>query len=330
MKFIAEAGVNHNGKISTAKKLIKVAANAGADFIKFQAFKTESLIIEGTKKANYQKQNTVGNEDQFQMLKKLEFNEAEFKILNNECKKNKIKFLLSIFDEESLNIVKKLKLKVIKIPSGEINNYFLLSMLAKLRLKIILSTGMSSIKEIKEAMKILTSGSIKKKDITILQCTTEYPTKFKDVNLKVINTLKKKFRINVGLSDHTLGKLSSIIAIVMGASVIEKHFTLNTKDRGPDHKASLSPKELKELIYEIKNIPVLIGSSKKKPTKNEIANKLLVRKSIVAKKNIKKGEKFSLSNLTAKRPGIGISPMRFKFFQNKKSKKNYKKDEYIK
>ena len=330
IKFIAEAGVNHNGKISTAKKLIKVAADAGADFIKFQAFKTDSLIIKGTKKAIYQEKNTVSNEDQFQMLKKLEFSEEEFKVLIKECKKNKIKFLLSVFDEESLKVIIKLGLKIIKIPSGEINNYFLLSKLAKLKLKIILSTGMSNIKEIKDAIKILTSGKINKKDITILQCTSDYPTKFKDVNLKVIDTLKKKFKINVGLSDHTLGKLSSIIATIMGATVIEKHFTLNTKDNGPDHKASLSPKELRELIYEIKNIPILIGSPKKKSTKNEILNKRVVRKSIVAKKYIKKGERFSLSNLTAKRPGIGISPMRFKFFQNKKSKKNYKKDEFIK
>ena len=330
IKFIAEAGVNHNGKLIIAKKLIKVAAKAGADYIKFQAFNADSLVKKGTQKAKYQKENTKNNEDQYKMLKKLQLNEKDFKILHKECKKNKINFLLSIFDVESLKIIKELKLKVIKIPSGEITNYFLLSKLANYKFKIILSTGMATVKEIKEAIKILTSKVINKKDITILQCTTDYPTKYTDVNLRAMNTLKKNLKMNVGLSDHTIGKLNPLIAAMLGANLIEKHFTLSKNDQGPDHKASLDPKELKELIQDLKNIPLILGSSKKTPTKNEIINIALVRKSIVAKKEIKKGEKFSLDNLTAKRPGIGISPMKFKFLINKKSKKNFRKDELIK
>ena len=330
LKFIAEAGVNHNGKLSIAKKLVRAAALAGADYIKFQAFNADSLVKKGTQKAKYQMQNTKKNEDQYKMLKKLQLNIKDFKILNKECKKNKINFLLSIFDVESIKIIKELNLKVIKIPSGEITNYFLLSKLAKYKFKVILSTGMSTLKEIKEAIKVLTSNVIKKKDITILQCTTDYPSNFTDINLRAMNTLRKNFKTSVGLSDHTLGKLNPLMAAMMGANLIEKHFTLNKNDRGPDHKASLDPKELTELIKDLKNIPIILGSSEKKPTKNETIIKTLVRKSIVAKKQIRKGEKFSLDNLTAKRPGTGISPMKFKFYINKKSKKNFKKDELIK
>lgn len=328
--IIAEAGVNHNGKTRFIKKLIKKAAEAKVDYIKFQAFKADQLVKRDTKKAEYQKLNTDPGETQYEMLKKLELTKTQYNIIQQECKKRKIKHIFSPFDETSLKIIKKFNLDFIKIPSGEIDNLPLLQEIAKLNKKIILSTGMSTNSEIANALRILTKKNFSKKKITLLQCNTDYPTKFEDVNLYSMLKMQKKFKLDIGLSDHTIGIEASLAAVSMGAKIIEKHFTISKKFKGPDHKASLDPSELKKLVLSIRNIEKCFGKSKKTPTKRELKNKKIVRKSIVAKRNIQKGEKFRKENLTTKRPGNGISPMKFNELINLKAKKIFLKDELIK
>ena len=252
--IIAEAGVNHNGSIKLAKKLIDVAAHANADIVKFQTFKAENLVTKNAKKAKYQKQENLKNESQFGMLKKLEIKFEDHKKLISYCRKKKILFLSSPFDLESINHLNKLGLKIFKVPSGEITNFSFLRNIGKLKKKVILSTGMANIKEIEDALKVLIKFGTKKKDITILHTNTAYPTPMKDVNLKAMLTIRKKFKTLVGYSDHTKGIEASIAAVAMGASCIEKHFTLNRKMKGPDHKASLQPNELKLMVEAIRNI----------------------------------------------------------------------------
>ena len=327
--IIAEAGVNHNGKIGNAKKLIKVAADAGADYVKFQIFKTENQVTRTAPKAKYQILNTKNKENQYEMIKKYEFSNEQFNILFKYCKKNRIKFLASCFDAESAKNYLKIGGNVFKIPSGEINNLNLLEFIGKKNKKIFLSTGLSTEADIKAALNVLIKNGSQKKNISIMQCTTDYPCKINDVNLLVIPMLSKKFNTKVGFSDHTLGYESALAASAIGAEVIEKHITLNKKMPGPDHKASLSPKEFKEYVALIRNVEKALGKSKKQPTKNELKNLKLVRKSIVAKTTIEKGEKFNLKNIIAKRPAGGISPMKINNIIGKKAKRLFKVDDKI-
>ena len=328
--IIAEAGVNHNGSIKIAKKLIDVAAKAKADMVKFQTFKAENLVTKNAKKADYQKQKTKKNESQFEMLKRLELNIQDHRKLISYCRRKKISFLSSPFDLESINLLNRLGMKIFKIPSGEITNFLYLSHIGKLKKKIILSTGMANIREIEDALKVLINCGTKKKNITILHANTAYPTPMKDVNLKAMHTIRKKFNTSFGYSDHTLGIEVSIAAVAMGATCVEKHFTLDRNMKGPDHKASLEPNELKSMIEAIRNIELAGGNGLKVPSKSEIQNMKVVRKSLFALKDIKKGEFFSEKNLTAKRPGYGLSPFKLKKLLGKKSLKSYKKNQIIK
>ncbi len=327
---IAEAGVNHNGSISLAKKLVDLASRSGANYIKFQTFKSELVFSKNTPKANYQKKNTINKGSALEMGKKLELTEKQHLLLEKYCKKKKIKYLTTFHDIYSLKTYKKYNLDYIKIGSGDINNFPYLEEVSKMKKKILLSSGISDLNDIKSAMKILLKNNLKKKDITVLHCNTAYPTPLGDANLNILNTLKKKLGVKVGFSDHTEGIIASLIAVSMGASVIEKHFTLNKDLPGPDHKASLSPEELNQLIKSIKLIEILKGKSEKKPTKSELKNKIVVRKSIFSTKKIKKGEKFSNSNIFVKRPATGISPIFFNKILGKKATKNYLPDQLIK
>ena len=327
--IIAEAGVNHNGSLKKALKLIDIAASAGANAIKFQTFRAENLATDYAPKAEYQKYKSLKKETQFQMLKKLEFTEVMHKACFNKCKKKKIIFISSAFDIESLNYLKKFNLSYFKVPSGEITNIPYLEVLRKFGKKIILSTGMSSIYEIKKAIKILTTNRTKKNNITLMQCTSAYPTPYDEINLNTIATLRRIFKLNVGFSDHSLGIQASIAAVALGAKVIEKHLTLNKKLKGPDHRASLDPKEFKFMVQSIRIVEKTLGDKIKKITKSEKKNIYIVRKSIVALTKIKKNEKFSNFNITCKRPGTGISPLFFQKLIGKKSMKNFNKNDLI-
>ncbi|WP_440681202.1 N-acetylneuraminate synthase [Candidatus Pelagibacter sp. HIMB1623] len=327
--IIAEAGVNHNGSIELAKKLIDVASDAGADAVKFQTFKAENLAIKNAEKANYQMENTDLIETQFQMLKKFEINAKIHKQLISYCNKKSIMFLSSPFDIDSINLLNDLGLNVLKIPSGEIINLPYLRFIGKLNKKIILSTGMANMDEIKNALDVLTRAGTKKNNITVLHANTEYPTPMQDVNLKAMLTIGKTFGVSYGYSDHTSGIEVDIAAVALGATCIEKHFTLDSKMEGPDHKASLEPHELKDMVKAIRNIELALGNGIKKPSNSEIPNIKIVRKSIVAKTIIKKGDIFNENNLTIKRPGTGINPMKWDELIGTKSKKDYGEDELI-
>ena len=324
--IIAEAGVNHNGNLKTAKKLVDVAKWAGADYIKFQSFDYLKLVTKKASKANYQKLDKK-KETQSQMLKRLQLSHKDQINIVKYCKKKKIKFLSTAFDIDNLKFLIKQNIELIKIPSGEITNLPLLKYISKLHKKILLSTGASSMKDIEKAFAIFKN---KKKNITILQCNSAYPTPLKDLNLNVIKTYKKKFKCKTGLSDHSLSTLAPIAAVALGATVIEKHFTLNRGMSGPDHKSSLEPNELKEMIDRIKEIKIALGKEKKIVTKSEFSNRKIIRKSLVASKFIKKGDKFTINNITAKRPSGGISPMKIDRVLGKIAKKNFIKDNLIK
>ncbi len=327
--IIAEVGVNHNGKINLAKKLIKEAALSGADYVKFQTYITESLVTKFAKKANYQKHKSRNNETQFNMLKKFQLSYFDHKELIKCCKQNSIKFLSSPFDQKSIDLLLTLKLKTLKIPSGEITNLPYLEYIGKFSKFIILSTGMSNLNEVKRAVKILNKSGTSLNKISILHCTSSYPTEMKDVNLKAILTLKKATRLKVGYSDHTKGIEVAIAAKILGAEIIEKHLTLDKKMKGPDHKASVEPEEFKLMVNSIRNIESALGDGRKIAKKNELTNKLVVRKSIVAATDINRGEKFTKKNTTIKRPGFGISPMFIKKLIGKSAKKSFKKDQLI-
>ncbi len=327
--IIAEAGVNHNGSLDLAKKLIDVASFAGADAVKFQTFKANNIATKKTLKAKYQKKTTDIDESHFDMLKKLELSIEMHKKLISYCRSKKIIFLSSPFDHESIDLLKDLGLQIFKIPSGEITNLPYLRYIGSLNKKLILSTGMSNIDEVRNALNVLINSGTKKSNITILHANTEYPTPFEDVNLKAMLTIANTFNVNYGYSDHTSGIDVSIAAVAIGANCIEKHFTLDSNMNGPDHKASLEPHELKAMVKSIRNIELALGNGIKKPSKSELSNLKIVRKSIVSKLAIKKGEIFSEKNLTVKRPGSGIDPMRWDELIGTKSKKNYKEDELI-
>lgn len=329
--IIAEAGVNHNGSMDTALRMIDAAADAGADAIKFQTFKAEELVSSSARKADYQIQNTAnGDESQLAMLQKLELTYSEYEQLITRCQARNIKFFSTAFDLDSLEFLCEVGLPVVKIPSGEITNLPFLRKAAELFRRVYLSTGMSTVEEIGEALKVFTDAGINKKDITILHCNTDYPTRMEDVNLRAMLHLQQVFGTRIGYSDHTRGIEVPIAAVALGAMVIEKHFTLDRTMAGPDHKASLEPQELKAMISAIRNIELaLSGSGIKEVTPSEEKNKAAARTSIVAKTTIKKGAPFTEENLTAKRPSTGLSPMKWNSVIGKTASKDYKRDEMI-
>lgn len=325
--IIAEAGVNHNGDIEIAKKLVDKAAEAGADAVKFQTFKAENLVCKNAQKAKYQMETTDKGESQLDMLKKLELTRDMHKCLINYCSQRNIMFLSTPFDVESLHYLVQCNINIIKVPSGEITNYPYLKAVGQTGKRVIISSGMSNLKEVEEAIRILKDNG--SKEITVLHCNTEYPTPYADVNLKAMLTLKEELGVNVGYSDHTQGIEIPIAAAALGASVIEKHFTLDKNMDGPDHKASLEPDELEAMVRAIRHIESALGDGKKEPSESEKKNIEIVRKSIVAKCDIKEGEIFTEENLTTKRPGTGISPMHWNEIINQRAKRNFYMDELI-
>lgn len=327
--IIAEIGVNHNGCMETAKKLIDMAVFSGANYVKFQSFLASSLVTKTAEKSAYQKISKNDKGTQLEMLAKLELNKDQFNQLYNYCKKKKIGFLSTGFDFESLEFLKTFNMDFIKIPSGEITNLLMLEYVSKQKKPIILSTGMSTNEEIKNALSVLNNQGVENKNITLLQCTSEYPTPLNKVHLNVIPELKKLFKTNVGFSDHTIGFEAALGAVALGATIIEKHFTLDRNQKGPDHIASMEPEDFNQMVNLIRGLELALGNKIKIPSIEEEKNKVIVRKSIVAKKKINIGEKFDEKNLTAKRPGNGISPMRIKSIFGQKSKRDFDKDEII-
>lgn len=329
--IIAEAGVNHNGSIEIAKQLVDKAVDAGADVIKFQTFKSEKLVSKSAHQADYQKKNIGKSSDdsQLNMLKKLELSEQDHIELMQYCQKKGIKFFSTAFDRDSIDFLHYLNLGLWKIPSGEITNYPYLKKIAQYQEPVILSTGMCELEDVSAAMDVLLKYGVKREQITILHCNTEYPTPFEDVNLKAMHTLKKEFGVEVGYSDHTRGIEVPIAAVALGASVIEKHFTINRNMEGPDHKASLEPDELKAMVAAIRHIELAMGNGHKNVSVSERKNISIARKSIVAACSIKKGEILTEDNLTVKRPGSGISPMRWEEIIGTKAIKDYKEEDQI-
>ena len=324
--IIAEAGVNHNGNYETACNLVDAAKMAGVDCIKFQTFRSDNLVSHNAKKAEYQK-NTTGGGAQADMLKKLELSFDEFLKLKEYCDKVGICFLSTPFDFDSIEFLKSIEMPFWKIPSGEITNYPYLVALAKTGKTVVMSTGMSEMSEIDGAIKVLRDNGVG--EIKLLHCNTEYPTPFTDVNLKAMQTMRDVFGLEVGYSDHTKGIEVPIAAVALGATVIEKHFTLDRNMEGPDHKASLEPDELTEMVSCIRHIEQAMGTGEKKPSPSEKKNVIVARKSIVAKRTIRIGEELSEENVTVKRPGNGISPMRWLYVIGTKAIRDFSEDELI-
>ncbi|NBV71343.1 MAG: N-acetylneuraminate synthase [Burkholderiaceae bacterium] len=327
--IIAEAGVNHNGDISLAKKLIDIAAQAGADIVKFQTFNADRIVTRTAKKANYQIKSTDSGESQHDMLNRLELTEAMHLELIAHCEMRNIDFLSTGFDIESIDLLSNLGIECFKIPSGEITNLPYLRHIGQLNKKIILSTGMSTLDDIESAIDILEHAGTPRTKITVLHCTTEYPTPMVDVNLRAMQSIHIAFGTVVGYSDHTQGIEVSIAAVALGAAVIEKHFTLNRNLPGPDHQASLEPEELNAMVKAIRNIELALGDGIKRLTPSEIRNISTVRKSLVARRAIKAGEIFTAENVTTKRPGTGISPMKWDKVLGKTAQRNFSLDELI-
>jgi len=325
--IIAEAGVNHNGSLDLAKQLVDAAKDCGVDCIKFQTFIAENIVSKQAEKANYQKSHSDQDETQFEMLKHLELSFDEFIALRDYCHQKKIDFLSTGFDFESVRFLEGLDLPIWKIPSGEITNLPYLMMIAQINKPVILSTGMSTMEEIRNAIEVLkTSGA---GEISLLQCTTEYPAPFAEINLKAIESMRETFHLNVGYSDHTEGIEASIAAVALGATIIEKHFTLDRNLEGPDHKASLEPTAMKAMVDAIRHIEVALGDGVKRPTKSEMKNIIVARKSILANREIKTGEIYTTENITVKRPGTGISPLRWFEVLGQRAIRDFKKDEFI-
>ncbi|WP_035121111.1 N-acetylneuraminate synthase [Cohnella panacarvi] len=351
--IIAEAGVNHNGSIEIAKQLIDAAVEAGADAVKFQTFKSEKIVKRQAIKAQYQMKTTDSNETQLEMLKKLELDETMHQVLIEYCNVKKIQFLSTPFDLESVDLLANtFDLPMLKVPSGEISNGPLLLKMARTMKPIVMSTGMCTIADVESALAILAFGyqdigeepsmtaflnaycseegqQQLKERVTLLHCTSEYPAPFNEVNLKMMDTLSHAFHLPVGYSDHTNGIAIPIAAVARGAKVIEKHFTLDRNMLGPDHKASLEPDELKQMVQSIRQVEVSIGSPNKKPAPSELNNKDVVRKSLVAARDIQAGEIFTEENLTFKRPGFGVSPMQYWEYLGQKAVKDYLEDDMI-
>ena len=327
--IIAEAGVNHNGSIELAFKLIDAAVESGADAVKFQTFKAENLVTKSADKADYQKQTTDESESQFDMIKKLELDIDIHKKLIKYCNEKDIMFLSTPFDHDSIDLLNELGLKIFKIPSGEITNLPYLRRIGSLAKQVILSTGMSTLKEVGDALTILVDSGTKKENITVLHANTMYPTPMKDVNLNAMQTIQKEFDVAVGYSDHTLGIEIDIAAVAMGASIVEKHFTLDRTMEGPDHIASLEPEELKAMVNAIRSIEKALGDGFKIPSRSEQPNMIAARKSIVANQMIKKGDMLTEENIVVKRPGNGISPMKWDKVLGTVAVKDYQADEII-
>ena len=327
--IIAEAGVNHNGQIDLAYKLIDAAILAGADAVKFQTFNVTALTTKLAPKAEYQTKTSDSCEYQYDMIKKLELSHETHVKLLKYCKSKGIIFLSSPFDLDSIVFLCKLGLDIIKVPSGEITNLPYLQLLGSLNKQIILSTGMASISEVKDALTLLTKNGTNKENIIILHCNTEYPTPIEDVNLRAMQTMREQFAIEVGYSDHTLGIEVSLAAVAIGAKVIEKHFTLDKNMEGPDHKSSLDTNELKMLVQSIRKVEKALGNGRKCISPSESKNIFAVRKSIVAARNITKGEKFTVENITVKRPGNGISPMKWNDVIGQIANQKFSKDQLI-
>jgi N,N'-diacetyllegionaminate synthase len=328
--IIAEAGVNHNGSMDLAFKLIDAAKTAGADMVKFQTFKASDLVSESAKKAAYQQAVTDAGETQFEMIKKLELSREDHLELMRYCDEVGIEFLSAPFDLTSIDLLHELGVKRFKIPSGEITNYPYLKAMARYNKPVIMSTGMADMEEIQAALEVLTSHGTEEQNISVLHCNTEYPTPFEDVNLKAIKTMSQTLELPIGYSDHTRGIEVPIAAVALGAVIIEKHFTLDRTLPGPDHKASLEPSELAKMVITIRNIEEALGDGIKRPSTSEKKNITVVRKSIVASKDIRSGERFTLENITTKRPGDGISPMKIEEILKLSASKEYKKDDSIK
>ena len=326
-KIIAEAGVNHNGSIELAKQMIEEAARAGANYIKFQTFKPEKLVSKYAQKADYQKKTTGNNESQLQMLEKLALSYDDFVELKRYCEQIGIGFLFTPFDEDSIRFLDSLDMDFWKIPSGEITNYPYLVQIAQTGRDIVLSTGMCEMDEIADAMKVLEENGAG--NISLLHCNTEYPTPYEDVNLLAMKQMRTAFKKQVGYSDHTVGIEVPIAAVALGAEIIEKHFTLDKNMEGPDHKASLEPQELAQMVSAIRHIEKSLGDGNKRRTASEQHNIAAARKSIVAKCAISKGDIFTDKNLTVKRPGSGISPMHWKELIGTKAQRDYVEDELI-
>ena len=329
--IIAEAGVNHNGDMENAKRLIDCASKCGVDYVKFQTFKTQDIVTKAASKARYQVKRDQGSgNSQYEMLKKLELNSGAHHELINYCKDKNVQFLSTAFDLGSLEFIYQLGIKTAKIPSGEITNYLFLKKVAELFPEVILSTGMSNMTEIKKAVDVLFKFGLNQNSLTILHCNTEYPTPMSDVNLLGMLNIHDELGVRVGYSDHTLGVEVPIAAVALGASVIEKHFTLDRNQPGPDHRASLEPNELLSMVKAIKNIEIAISGSRiKEPSKSELKNKHNIRKSIVAISPISKGEILSEFNLGVKRPGSGISPMEWDNVIGKTAVDDFEVDELI-
>jgi N,N'-diacetyllegionaminate synthase len=327
--IIAEAGVNHDGKLSQALDLVNVAFESGADIVKFQTFRATSLATKEAPSAAYQRLDTRDSSTQYQMLEKLQFSEKHHSKIIDFCNSKNIQFLSTAFDEKSAEMLYKLGQRKFKIPSGEITNYPLLAHIGSYGLPVFLSTGMSNLDEIEAAIQHLENSGTKRDQITVLQCTTAYPAPMHDLNLLAIQAFANRFGVKVGYSDHSRGIEASIAAVALGASVIEKHFTLDKNLPGPDHKASLEPDELKSLVQAIRNVELALGDGHKRLMNSEVENISVARKSIVASKSIKSGEKFSTDNLTTKRPGTGISPMEWQNWIGKTANRDYLPDEFI-
>lgn len=327
--IIAEAGVNHNGSLEKAKELVASAAEAGADLVKFQSFITDKSIARDAPKAAYQKVATGIQESQYEMVRKLELSPADHEILIEECRRHGIGFFSTAFDTDSFDMLVGMGLQQVKIPSGELTNLPLLRYMTRLGLPVIMSTGMANLGEIEAALDVIEQAGTPRNRITILHCTTEYPTPMEEVNLRAILTLKAAFGVEVGYSDHTSGIAIPIAAVALGATIIEKHFTLDRNLPGPDHQASLEPHELKAMVTAIRNIEKALGDGIKRPSMSELKNKPVARKSIVAARRICAGDSLTADNLTTKRPGNGISPMRWDEVIGRIAQRDYAEDELI-
>jgi len=327
--IIAEAGVNHNGSLEMAKELIIAAADANADYVKFQTFNSNLVVTGSADKADYQIKNTGVKESQLEMISKLELSQQDHYELKACANQYGIKLFSTAFDLPSIDFLRELDFDLFKIPSGEITNLPYLRHAAGFGKPIILSTGMSSLGEIEDALKVLEGSGMDRKHITLLHCTSEYPAPLIDVNLKAIKTLEQAFGLNVGYSDHTEGIEVSIAAVALGATIIEKHFTLDKNLPGPDHKASVEPEELKSLVNAIRNVNMALGDGRKRVTTSELGNIKVARKSLVAATSIKKGERFTTENISVKRPGVGISPMRYEEIMGRLAPRDFDKDDLI-
>lgn len=327
VKIIAEAGVNHNGSVALAKQMVDAAKEAGADYIKFQTFIPKKLVSKFAEKADYQKETTGSGESQLEMLEKLALTQKDFTELNRYCREKQIGFLSTPFDLDSIEFLDTFDMDFWKLPSGEITNLPYLEQIGQTRKPVVMSTGMSSLQEVKDAAAVLRKAGAK--EITLLHCNTQYPTPMEDVNLRAMQTLEKELNLPVGYSDHTQGIEIPVAAVAMNACIIEKHFTLDRSMEGPDHKASLEPDELNAMVQAVRNVEQALGNGKKDPSPSELGNISVVRKSIVAKCGIKKGDTFTEDNLTVKRPGNGISPMRWHEMIGKQAERDFAEDEPV-